>query len=107
MLNVYVFKYSTVTTRLSQLYFNVKLGTQQSLDPNLVFGILIWILGSEFVPMCRFDNGGVRSVQGRGNPLLLPLPCSEPGPGGGPRQEESHRFRHGLRTQDIPGSGQL
>ena len=34
----YVFKYSTVTTRLSQLYFNVKLGTQQSLDPNLVFG---------------------------------------------------------------------
>ena len=23
----YVFKYSTVTTRLSQLYFNVKLGT--------------------------------------------------------------------------------
>ena len=38
MLNVYVFKYSTVTTRLSQLYFNVKLGTQQSLDPNMVFG---------------------------------------------------------------------
>jgi hypothetical protein len=44
-------------------------------------------------------------LQRRGNPVLVPVPGSEPRPDRRPRQEAAHRFRHGLRTQNLQGTG--
>ena len=50
-------------------------------------------------------HGGGQAVPRGGHPLLLPLPQAERSPHRRAGQEAADGLRHGLRPQDLPGSG--